>query len=348
MSTIKDVAKRSGVSIATVSRVINESEKVKPSTRKIVLKAIQELNYVPSAIAQGLQKKHTNTIGVIFPDATSYYFAEIIRGINNRVREEGYHIVVSSSHSAEDEAKTFLTLLKSRQVCGMIIMMPSIHNEEVLNSYIRDVPAILLNTEIETLESVTIVIDNYQGARGVTQHLVDHGHTKIGFIHGAPQNYDSQERYRGFLDALRVNGLKHSSSLESQGNFTENGGFQAALELLDKPVRPTAIFAANDAMAIGAIEAARQLSLQVPEEIAIVGFDDVSTAKYMSPPLTTVNVPVLKIGQIAGDHMIALLSGKASEEQRRKVVVPVTLIVRESCGCARKQNRENASGSGNA
>jgi len=333
MATIKDVAKQSGVSIATVSRVINGSVKVKPETREAVLRTIKELNYTPNAIAQGLQKKKTNTIGVLFPDATSYYFAEIIRGINNYVRQNGYQIVVSSSHDAIDEAETFQTLLKSSQVSGMILMMPSIHNKQILNSNIKDIPTILLNTNIDTPESVTIVIDNYTGAKEATAHLISHGHRKIGFIHGAPNNFDSQERYRGYLDALRDGKLQPDKRYEFHGDFTENSGFIGGMELFGSENRPTAIFVANDAMAIGVIEAARRMSLKVPDDVAIIGFDDIPTGKYIYPPLSTVNVPTRKVGEIAGAQIVKMLTTPEKSIKNKRITIPVSLQLRESCGC---------------
>ena len=333
MTTIKDVAREAEVSIATVSRVINGNDSVRQSTRESVLQAIQKLNYTPNAIAQGLQRKKTQTIGILFPDASSYYFAEIIRGINDFVREHGYQIVVSSSHDVEDEAETIVTLLKSRKVDGVILMMPSAHNTESLGRHLQGVPAVLLNTEIGIPNSVTIVPDNYHGACQATSHLIEHGHTQLGILHGTSHNYDSQERYRGFKDALKESGISPESALEAEGDFTEHSGFQAAQQILQRDRKPTALFAANDAMAIGAIEAAKQMGLQVPHDLAVCGFDDISTARYMSPPLTTVNVPVFHLGQTAGRQLIAELHEDTTEIARRRITIDVELILRESCGC---------------
>ncbi|NQT97026.1 MAG: LacI family DNA-binding transcriptional regulator [Candidatus Marinimicrobia bacterium] len=336
MATIKDVAKSAGVSIATVSRVLNGSANVKQATRDAIQRTIQELNYMPNALARGLQKKQSKTIGVLFPDATSYYFAEIIRGINTCIQQAGYRIVVSSAHDAADEANVFLSLWKSQQVSGMIVMMPSTHNATIFNSTQRSIPLILLNTAITDGADITITIDNYQGAKEITKHLIEHGHQAIGFIHGAPNNHDSEERYRGYQDALNEGNLTRSSHLEFHGNFTENSGYRAVISLLNQSEKPTAIFAANDAMAIGAVEAARQLSLQVPQDIAIVGFDDISTARYINPPLTTMNVPVLEIGEMAGNHLIRLLEDNR-QVVTREITVPVHLVVRESCGCPKEK-----------
>lgn len=337
MATIKDVAKSAGVSIATVSRVLNGSSNVKTATKIAVQQTIEELNYHPNALARGLQKKQSKTIGVLFPDATSYYFAEIIRGINNSVQQSGYKIMVSSAHDAADEANAFLSLWKSQQVSGLIVMMPSTHNVNLINSSQRKIPLILLNTAITDGADITIKIDNYSGAMEITRHLINHGHKEIGFIHGAPNNHDSEERYRGYCDALKLAGLTTSSYREFHGNFTENSGYRAALSLLNHREKPSAIFAANDSMAIGAIEAARQLSLKVPQDVALVGFDDISTARYINPPLTTMNVPVLEIGELAGNHLIDRLANN-QQANPQNIVVPTRLVVRESCGCHRNSN----------
>jgi len=341
MTTIKDVARQAGVSIATVSRVINGNDNVRQTTREAVLKAVESLNYTPSALAQGLQKKQTQTIGILFPDASSYYFAEIIRGINHYVRHHGYQIVVSSSHDAEEEAETLNTLLKSRQVDGVILMMPSVHNVDSLSIYLQDVPAVLLNTEIEFPDSVTICPDNYYGAYQATMHLIEHGHTRLGILYGSPQNYDSQERYRGFTDALETSGITHRKEYEAKGDFSEHTGYQAARNILNQPERPTALFAANDAMAIGAMESAKQLGLQVPSDLAVCGFDDISTARYMSPPLTTVSVPVFHIGQTAGKQLLAELQGDSVEENPERQTIQVELVLRESCGCSDTRSRNS-------
>lgn len=332
MATIKDVAKSAAVSIATVSRVLNGSTNVKQSTRDAIQQAIRELNYMPNALARGLQKKKSKTIGILFPDATSYYFSEIIRGINKIIQKSDYRIVISSAHDAADEANTFLSLWKSQQVSGMIVMMPSTHNANLINSTQHKIPLILLNTNITDGADITITIDNYQGAKKITKHLLEHGHRAIGFIHGAPNNHDSAERYRGFCDTITEFNLPVTPYLEFHGNFTENSGYRATISLLNQSNKPTAIFAANDAMAIGAVEAARQLSLQVPDDIAIAGFDDISTARYINPPLTTINVPVFNIGEIAGKHIINLLNNNSCISTDR-IMVPVSLVVRESCGC---------------
>ncbi len=334
MANIKDVALHAGVSIATVSRVINNSDKVRPQTREKVLKAIKALDFMPNFNAQGLQKKVTRTIGLIFPDASSYYFAEIIRGVSNRLKKVGYQIIVASSHDEEDEVRTLISLLHSGRVDGMVLMLPSIQNVNVFNSSLGETPVVYLSTGITTPKTTTVVIDNYQGAKDITSHLIDHGHQKIGFIHGSPYNYDSQERYRGYRQALREREMEHSILYEAHGHFNEATGFKCALDLLGQNSRPTAIFAANDAMAIGAIEAARRLDLRVPDDVAIVGFDDISTAQYIEPALTTVTVPSYDVGKVVGQCLLNKLNNQPEECTESQIVIPLKLKRRKSCGCS--------------
>ena len=332
MATIKDVAKKAGVSIATVSRVINNSPKVSEKTRQRVLEVIRELNFMPNIIAQGLQTKRTNTIGLIFPDATSYYFAEIIRGIIGVVQKQKYHVVISSSHDENDELRTLISMLQSGRVDGMVLMMPTITDSKFLKHTLKNFPVVFVCTNIKTGKSTSVIIDNFNGAKKVTSHLIEHGHRRIGFIHGSPNNFDSRERYRGYLSALANAGISKSELYEARGNFTEQSGFNAAMELFSQPSPPTAIFAANDSMAIGAIEAAKRLSLNVPNDVAIVGFDDISTSRYVEPALTTVRVPVFEVGEIVGKIILKHLSGEGGSVEE-KIVIPVELVVRKSCGC---------------
>ncbi len=339
MANITDVAKKAGVSIATVSRVINGNTNVRENTKQTVLKAISDLNFTPNINAQGLQKKITKTIGLIFPDASSYYFAEIIRGISSRLRKEGYHIIVASSHDEEDEVNTLISLLKSGRVDGMILMMPSIQNVNVFKDSLVHTPVVYLSTGINTSQSTTVVLDNYQAAKDITEHLIWHGHKRIAFIHGAPRNFDSMERYNGYVDTMKNHNFEVSKTLESHGNFTEASGFKSAMELLNQKVRPTAIFAANDAMAIGTIEAAKRLSLKIPDNIAVVGFDDISTAQYIDPALTTVKVPVYKVGQIVGRSLFNQLTDGKKNIIEEKIVIPLKVLIRKSCGCSYEDDK---------
>lgn len=340
MATIVDVAKLAGVSTATVSRVINDTGKVKTATRRKVLNAINQLHFSPNISAQVLQTKQTKTIGMIFPDASSIYFSEIIRGIIGHTNKHGFQIVIGSAHDEEEELKTASRFLNGRTVDGLVMMAPSLTNEELFALPINhNTPIVFISVPPVKAGTTSVVLDNFNSAIKMTQHLINLGHQRIAFIHGSPHNYDSKRRYAGYLQALSEAGIPKSSLLEVAGNFTEDSGYKACRQLLEKEIRPTAIFAANDAMAIGAIEAARDSGLKVPDDIAIVGFDDISTSQYITPALTTVRVPLFKMGQLVGKTLLQKINADMSEELAvaERIVIPLEIIIRESCG-AKKRN----------
>ncbi|MBU1065091.1 LacI family transcriptional regulator [bacterium] len=339
MATIVDVAKLAGFSTATVSRVINETGKVKITTRRKVLNAIKELNFSPNISAQILQSKQSKIIGMVFPDASSIYFSEIIRGIINLVNKYGFQIIIGSAHDEEEELKTASRFLNGRTVDGLVMMAPSLTNEELFNIPINhNTPVVFISVPPEKAGMTTVVLDNFNSAIKMTQHLIKLGHRRIAFIHGSPHNYDSKRRYAGYLKALENEGIPESLKLEAEGNFTEDSGYKACQQLLKTEPRPTAIFAANDAMAIGAIEAVKDSGLKVPDNIAIVGFDDISTSQYITPALTTVRVPLYEMGQLVGKTLLQKINSDSKEHLTvaEQIVIPLEIIVRESCGAKLK------------
>lgn len=335
MATIKEVSDLAGVSTATVSRVINKTGNVKAATRKKVNNAIKKLNFSPNVSARTLQTKKTETIGMVFPDASSFYFSEIIRGIIANINKYGFQILIGSAHDEEEEFRTASRFLSGRTVDGLVLMAPSIKNEELFALPLsHDTPVVFMSVPSIKSGMKTVVLDNYKNAKKLTQRLIKMGHENIGFIHGPSHNYDSKERYNGYLNALKSNGISISDKLEAQGNFTEDSGYKACQSLLRVEPWPTAIFAANDAMAIGAIEAVKDDGKKVPEDIAIVGFDDISMAKYISPALTTVKVPLFEMGQIVGKTLIQKINCEDDNNIKvdEKIVIPLELKIRESCG----------------
>ncbi len=335
MATIIDVAKLAGVSTATVSRVINDTGKVRPVTRKKVMKVVNELNFSPNVSAQVLQSKQSKIIGMVFPDASSIYFSEIIRGICNYVNQFGFQIIIGSAHDEEEELKTASRFLNGRTVDGLVMMAPSLTNEELFNLPINhNTPIVFISVPPVKAGTTSVVLDNFNSAVKITQHLIKLGHRRIAFIQGSPHNYDSKRRYAGYLNALENEGIPKSLKLEAGGNFTEDSGYKACQQLLKTEPRPTAIFAANDAMAIGAIEAVRDSGLKVPDDIAIVGFDDISTSQYITPALTTVRVPLYKMGQLVGKTLLQKINSDSTEQLSvaERIVIPLEIIIRESCG----------------
>jgi LacI family transcriptional regulator len=328
-SSIIDVAKRAGVSIATVSRVLNESDKVKPETREKILTVINEMKYAPSPAARGLIMRKTEAIGLLLPDLHGEFFSEIIRGADATIQHQGYHLIVSSSHNDPKEIEAALRFMRGR-VDGLVVMSPQVESELLLATLPKSLPVVLLNCHINNPHFDTIVTDGFGGARDMVSYLFSLGHTRIAVVKGGENNIESQERLRGYRSAFATHGLPFNKAYEFDGDFTEAAGFEAAREILELDERPTAIFTFNDSMAIGAIGAIRDAGLRIPNDISVCGFDDIPVAKYLSPSLTSVHVPIHELGAMAISRVFDRLQ-KRTKGDAAHIFVPTTLSIRNSC-----------------
>lgn len=330
-ATIKDVAKRAGVSIATVSRVFNDSPLVQEKTKATVREAARAFSYVPNPSARSLSTRRTETLGVLLPDLHGEFFSEVIRGMDQAARKHRYHLLVSSSHNNKSEIVAALEVMRGR-VDGLIIMSPHIDAQTLNTNLPSTLPVVLLNCYIEGDSFDAFNIDNFGGARDAVDHLIHHGHRRIAIIKGTEKNFDAQERLRGYSSALHAAEIIRLPELEFQGEFTEISGYQAVERMLRLQPRPTAIFASNDSMAIGALSALNTLGVAVPDEIALAGFDDTPIARFVKPTLTTIHVGISDLGVRAVERLIGSVKEKHSQG-RTQVVLPTTLIIRKSCGC---------------
>ncbi len=330
MVTIKDVARSAGVSVATVSRVYNGSTLVREATRDRVRQVAEELGYSPHGAARSLITSRTHTIGVLLPDIYGEFFSEVIRGIDQAAQQEGYHLLVSS---ARDDLETALRSMRGR-VDGLIVMSPALDASASRRSLPDRFPVIMLNCPPNDAAYDSLGIANFEGAYAMIGHLGAQGHQRIAIIRGAEQNFDAAERLRGYRAAVRDLGLDASPTLELPGDFSEAAGHAAALTLVNARDRPTAVFATNDGMAIGALSAFREAGLRVPEDIAVTGFDDIPMARYVEPALTSVHVDISALGARATSWLLRALSEPSDRELRREML-PTTLVVRRSCGTRR-------------
>lgn len=330
-ATIKDVAKKSGVSIATVSRAFNQCEKVDRLTRERVLAVAGSLKYSPSAAARSLSTRRTETIALLLPDLFGEFFSEIIRGVDEAVQGQGYHLVVSSSHNDRIEIGAALHTMRGR-VDGLIVMSPNIDAETLNANLPPTLPVVLLNCQVDDDSFDALNIDNYQGSLDLVRHLIGHGHSRIAIIKGNENNLDANERLRGYHDALAEAKLPRVPAYEVDGDFSEASGFTAVERLLRIGTRPTAIFASNDSMAIGALSALRAQGISVPTDIAMGSFDDIPVAKYLKPSLTTVSVNIHQLGKVAVARLVDALEQRRGHT-RSRTHLATTLVVRESCGC---------------
>jgi len=332
-STVNEVARHAGVSVATVSRVLNGKGPVRETTRRRVLASARKLRFVPNPAARSLITRHTNTVGVFLPDIYGEFFSEVIRGADATARGSEYHLLVSGSHSQRSEFEALLPAMRGR-VSGLIIMSPDVNAAILRDNLPESLPVVLLNCHARIRSYDAINTDNFGGASAMVRHLTTLGHRRIAIIEGPRGNSDSRERRRGYLEALKSAGLERRPALEFEGDFREDSGYRAGQRIARMKERPTAVFAANDAMAIGCLCALGESGVRVPEEIAIGGFDDIPIARYMNPSLTSVDVSIARLGSRAMEILLEAIREK-NQHARRQETVEARLVVRQSCGAAR-------------
>lgn len=327
--TIHDVAHRAGVSISTVSRVLNNTCPVRAEKREAVLEAAAALGYTPNPAARSLLKQKTGGLGVLLPSIVGEFFSELLNGIDHIAQEAGYFLLISTSHWNEAELQAALQVMNKR-VDGLLIMAPATPAER-LRAALPDVPVVFINTEAEAGDLDTVNFDNATGERAATRHLIDLGHRAIAIITGPAQAWDAQDRLSGFRMTLEEKGLELPEAWVQEGDFTQEGGMIAMRTLLNLPERPTAVVAGNDLSALGAIAAIREAGLRVPEDISIVGFDDVPSVRYTVPALTTVRIPIREMGMQAIRRLLERIDAPEPLEPLQQRLA-VELIVRDSTG----------------
>jgi LacI family transcriptional regulator, galactose operon repressor len=342
-ATIKDVARRAGVSTATVSRVLNNVGSVDDRTRRRVEEATRELRYSPSPIGRSLSTRRTDAIGMLLPDLCGQFFSEMIRGSDQTAQEHHHHLLLSSSHSNREELTAALRTIRGR-VDGLIIMSPHVDAWTLYEDLPLSVPAVLLSCHVEGEDFESINVDNFNGAVQMVRHLISHGHRRIAIIKGTEKNFDAEERLRGYRFAMGELNGENTHELEFPGTFSEASGYEAVRKMLRLPRRPTAIFASNDATAIGAMSALREAGIQMPKEMAVVGFDDIPIAAYVTPSLTTVSCSISDLGALAVNRLIDAVREK-NNHVKQQTVLPFRLALRDSCGC-RAQVSRRVSGAG--
>jgi LacI family transcriptional regulator len=329
--TIRDVARKARVSVATVSRVLTGKQPVREPTRKRIEATIERLGYAPHGTARSLITRRTNTIGVLLPDIYGEFFSELIRGIDATMRRHGYHVLVSGSHGDRGETGAMLRAMRGR-VDGLIVLSPESGSHILPRHFGESMPVVLLNSAVDGRRAFDLInIENYDGAFAMVRHLADLGHRRIAFIKGPDANRDASERLRGYRDAAAAISADRSPDLVQPGDFREETGYRAGQRLLALTRRPTAIFASNDAMAVGCLCALQEAGVRVPADIALAGFDDIPIARFTAPPLTSVRVSIAELGRAAAERV---LHGVRSHNRQKHLhmTLPTELVIRDSTG----------------
>jgi LacI family transcriptional regulator len=297
--TIDDIAKLAGVSKATVSYVINDKPGVSQDLRCKIKKIIEDCNYVPNSAARGLAGEKTHFIGLVIPDVSDMFYANIIRGVEKTSNKYNYLLNLYTTHGEEEKEQRVIKLINSNMVDGLIIMAYYIKDNFIDFLKNEGIPFVFIDYPTKDEEIYSVVVDNESGAFEATEYLISLGHQKIAFLEGHEAAWDSRARFMGFLKALTANSIEFNPLLVEKGNFTREGGYKATKKLLEKGEEFTAIFASNDQMAIGAVRAIKEKGLKIPDNISIIGFDNIEASSIIDPPLTTVMQPIYEIGKKA-------------------------------------------------
>ncbi len=330
MATIYDVAKEAGVSVATVSAVVNNSSYVSVELRQRVETAIAALHYNPNLIARSLAQKKSLTFGMLIPDITNPFYPEVVRGAEDRAKQAGYTLLLGNSDNRREKEEIYLNLFLSKRVDGILLMKGS---EELDSSFVAklhatNAPVVLVGRRYRLLQTDCVVADDVGGANMAVRHLIRLGHRRIGIITGFSNVSTTEERLEGYRRALSTGKIEFDPALVVEGDYGAEPGFRAGLRLLGH--RPTAVFVTNYLMTVGFMRALEEQDKSCPEDVAVVSYDDFLWSRFFRPRLTTVEQPKYELGVIATELLLSRLNGK--HKRNKLVVLPNKLQIRESCG----------------
>ena len=328
MVTIKDVAKHAQVSTATVSHVINGTRFVTEETKNKVFLSIEALNYKPNAVARSLRKKESMIIGLVIPDITNPYFAEMAWSIELASRNQGYSIILFNSDGDIQKETLYINLLIGKQVDGVILVSAGESTENFRILQESEIPTVMVDRDSTNVNTDSVQIDNAVCGEIATSHLISLGHKRIACITGPRQVTPSYDRLKGYQKALKKNDIQIDENYIVKGDFKPHGGYLAAKKLLQLENTPTAIFACNDLMSYGVIHAITEAGYTLPQDFSLVGFDDIYLSTYVNPPLTTIRQPRIEMGREAVNSLIKRI--KNNVHYSRSIVLSAELIVRSS------------------
>lgn len=327
--TIKDIAKIANVSYATVSRALNGHKDVSQETREKILKICEQIGYSPNAIARGLVTKSTNTIGLLVPDITSPFYPEVALGVEDEARKHGYNIFLCNSNWEMSRTETYFRLLLERRVDGIIIAPVSDETIKLAKRYNDRLPIVFVSSDPKEKSFNYVTVDNLKGGFIATEYLIKLGHRKIAFIGGNASTSSYSDRLEGYKKAFMQYKLDIDYNMIRSGSFTKDCGYEITKQFIKEGILPTAIVCASDVVALGVIEAAEECNLQIPKDISLMGYDDISYASLPKIRLTTVFQPKYELGKAAVDILIQKLEGNC-KKAIHKIMQP-EVIVRSTC-----------------
>ena len=338
MPTIKDVARRAGVAPITASRVINNSGYVSAETRRRVEAAIEELGYVPNRVARSLRSKRTQTLALVLTDITNPFWTTVARGVEDAARIGGFSVILGNTDESEPREYEYVQVLLQKQVDGFLLV-PARHGARSVALIRRQkVPLVVLDRTVEANVD-TVRSDSVGGARALTHHLISLGHRRIAMLTGPREVSTAVDRALGYRQALEEAGIPVTGDLMRFGPYTQQGGYAMTLSILSLSSRPTAIFAGNNFIAVGALRALREAGLQVPEDVSLVAYDDLPPNFLVEPFLTVAAQRAYEMGQVATQLLLTRLA-EQEPGQPQEIVLPTELIIRRSCGNPKNMNQE--------
>ncbi|WP_432667223.1 LacI family DNA-binding transcriptional regulator [Wukongibacter baidiensis] len=332
MANIRQVAKQAGVSVATVSRVLNHPEAVSIKTKEKVLAVMEEMNYTPNGIARSLALNRTSTIALLIPNILNPLYPQVAKGIEDVAHQKGYNLLLCNTEEDEEKEKEYIEMLLEKRVDGFILISSFLERQDIDKIKNRNTSIVMIGSCKENIDVDIVYTDYLKGAYQATQHLIDLGYKRIAHISGPLKGMESREKLMGYERALKEIEINTSEDYIVEGDNEIEGGYLAAKQLLQLEKPPKAIFAANDLMAIGAIDAIKDSGLKIPDDIAIVGFDNIRMSALVEPKLTTISQPVYKMGLIAARLLVDNIENGDEEEFKQRIFLQPKLKVRKSCG----------------
>ena len=332
MASQQDVAKRANVSYMTVSRVVNGCDNVRPETKERVLKAIKELSYYPNAAARALNNKKTYNIGIILPHKeyllTAPFYVELLFKLEIQLRRNGYSLFLGSMHE-EEGSRDYLGLYKEGKVDGLIVLAPSSRDEAFKQLVKENIPFVVILGRSVDMECSYVDVDNFKSVSAIMEYLINLNHMRIGFVSGNIEEINAADRLAGYKNGLEISGIDYEKELVYYGDWSLESGYKAFGHFQNIQNPPTAIFCSNDYMAMGVIKAAHDRNVKIPEDVSIVGYDDLEYSSFITPPLTTMKQPLEEMAVKASEIIVNRIEKK--DDGNCKVILEAEFKIRDSC-----------------